>query len=401
MQRTSFLPLVPAAIGAVLLASQCIALLAMSGSQIFFGWQLWRDHRLVGVTITPTQQFTWDRFLHGHWQREVSETIGRKTPLFEHAVRLKNQALYSIFDTSGTPSVVIGRDRQLYGWSYVSEYCTRDVDQLLLRAEKAVQKIKDIQDYYVAKQKGFLYLVTPSKAAVYPEHLPAGLTCPASDTARKNFLTAYHNILDRYHIRYVDTASLMATARLSLDFPLFPRGGVHWNSLGASLATQAIVNTVKREYPFVTIASFSWSLRMSQNPRGSDRDLLDLLNLEWPDLKYEVPQVRYSPSASTVSCQTLRIAAVGGSFMQQIAEILARTNCRSEIQIWEYWKAYHVVWTERGVQRTQNVNELERNRFLAEEADIILLEENEEVLASTNHVILFHSLLYKHSTSGF
>ena len=80
---------------------------------------------------------------------------------------------------------------------------------------------------------------------------------------------------------------------------MFPRGGTHWNSLASALGTQKVIAAVngQRAGPLLAALSFAW--RISYNPQGGDRDLLDLMNLKHPDTHYPVPELTYQSGAAS------------------------------------------------------------------------------------------------------
>ena len=150
-----------------------------------------------------------------------------------------------------------------------------------------------MQDFFEARGKTFLYVITPSKPAVYPEALPAGLNCPSKPYDRQHKVAVYRQMLDRNGIHYLDAATLIAEARASYPISMFPRGGIHWNMLAAGLAAQALTDKLNalHESPILTPFTLTWE--RSFKPQGSDRDLIEILNLMWPDTHYEVPVVSF------------------------------------------------------------------------------------------------------------
>ena len=97
-----------------------------------------------------------------------------------------------------------------------------------------------MQDYFESRGKVFLYVITPSKVAQSPQYIPDGYTCPAAAKDRSDKLLVYDDILDRHGVHFVDTASDLAAAREEYGISMFPRGGIHWNSLATALGTQKV-----------------------------------------------------------------------------------------------------------------------------------------------------------------
>ena len=121
----------------------------------------------------------------------------------------------------------------------------------------------------------------------------------------------------------------------------------------------------------------------------TDRDLLDLLNLLWPDDRYPTAIVR--GRATGGSCdQPPRMLAIGASFLFQVDFAFAQANCAPEID--DYW--YYIAPDGKGFLRRRfkivkdamntgdpfpGGGEAELRDSL-ELAQIVVLEENKSVI---------------------
>ncbi len=237
---------------------------------------------LAGVAKPKPAPWTFDAFLSEETQKAVSINLGRMSPVFPISVRAKNQLVFSLFGGSAAPGVVIGRNGQLYEQFYIDEFCARDgaFDSARLGAWSST--LRDIQDMAQAYGKSFVYLISPSKAARYAEDLPTSAPCAARATIMPEKLAPYRAALDESHVRYVDGAALIAAEKSKQPIALFPRGGSHWNSVGGALA----MRDVTRATPAATIGVPDFTSAPAPEAVGTDRDLLDLLNLLWPDASY-------------------------------------------------------------------------------------------------------------------
>ncbi len=77
----------------------------------------------------------------------------------------------------------------------------------------------------------------------------------------------------------------MDAERTHYPIDLFPRGGIHWNLLGAALALRDITH-MGGEAPGLAHRRFAFDWREHDLAKGTDKDLLDLLNLFWPPERY-------------------------------------------------------------------------------------------------------------------
>jgi len=340
-----------------------------------------------GVSVPPNPVLSLNAVLRGDFQREYAKLVGMRTPIYRTSVRLKNQLLYSAFNTTDLPTLLIGRKQYLYEWIYVLEYCGRDLTQFKPTAAAWAPRIRQLQDWYESRGKTFLYVITPSKAAAYPQYLPKGYVCSASEADRDGLLPAWRYALDSAGIHYVDTAQVIADAQGRYPVEMFPRGGTHWNTLGAALGTQAIIDAVDTLKSATSLQPLVFTWQRSYKPLTPEDDLLKLLNLMWPDRHYEVPLLHYALPAA--SCRPVRVALVGGSFLHQIGEALLHSACPPQVEGWSYWKLFHITWPN-GVTTLLPVNTTERDRYVLQDADIVILEENEALVARSNHGPAFY-----------
>jgi alginate O-acetyltransferase complex protein AlgJ len=348
-------------------------------------------NQLYGLAEQKPPAFNLANFLAGDLQTGFSRQIGATLPIYAPAVRVRNQVEYSIFDLPNAPSVAFGRDKRLYEWAYINEYCGRNGETNARTLAEWADKINDIQDYATSHGKAFVYLITPSKAAVYPEHLPDNHLCPAVLRGTTNKLPPYDRALDERRIHYIEGANLMAAERDRHEIELFPRGGTHWNALGARLATTQLVSLIKGQNSDLDLDSVSTLWTESRSPEGTDRDLVNMLNLYWFDTDYPVPKIARNSSAIEQACRPAKIMEVGGSFLEQVNVALRDSRCPPEISYWFYWNFAHVSYPN-GKRQSAPPSDEDRLADLAG-SDVLLLEENEFNIGETEHLKALHALV--------
>jgi hypothetical protein len=358
--------------------------------------------QLYGLTEATQPPFNMTNFLTGDVQTALSRRIAAALPIYAPAIRVRNQIEYSLFGLSHAPSIVFGRDKRLYESAYVNEYCGRKGETNAKALAAWADKIKDIQDYATSRGKAFVYLITPSKAAIYPEYLPETEVCPAVARGMVAKLPPYDRALDERGVRRLDASSLIAGERERHGISLFPRGGTHWNALGASLAATRLVSLLHAQNPRLHLEHMSTAWTESRDPQGTDRDLINMLNLYWFDTDYPVPKIAEHPSNADQTCRPTKIMEVGGSFLEQINVALRQTRCPPQISYWFYWNFAHVFYAA-GKRQSEPPRDEERTIDLAG-SDVILLEENEYNIGETDHLNALHALvmseIHKDSTSG-
>lgn len=344
---------------------------------------------LSGVARPKPATWTLESFLSGETQRSVSLNLARSLPAFPISVRAKNQFVYTLFGDSAAPGVVIGRGGQLFEQFYIDEFCARDGVPDMTRMSRWAADIHEIQQALSGRHKSFVYLISPSKAARYWEDLPRTASCASRAAAMPDKLAPYLAALTDNGVRFVDGAGLVAAKRRDEAVPVFARGGTHWTSLGAALAFQQI--TRKIVHSPIGIFDFKWTL--APQAVGTDRDLVELLNLLWPDVTYATTIVTRVGAAS--SCETApRLLAMGGSFLHQVLAAAAQAPCPPQIDYWFYMRTednnVELGHFRRAPGDASNGQRLPAERSeLAEnlrKADTVLLEENESNIATMKQV---------------
>ncbi len=344
---------------------------------------------LAGVAKPKPAPWTLDAFLSGETQKAVSTNLGRMSPVFPISVRAKNQLVFSLFGGSAAPGVLIGRNGQLYEDIYIDEFCARDggFDPSRLRAWAST--LRDIQEMAQARGKSFVYLISPSKAARYPEDLPKFASCASRATSMPDKLAPYRAALDESHVRYVDGPALIDAEKSRQPIALFPRGGSHWNSVGGALAMRELT----RAPPTSPVGVLDFISAPAPEALGTDRDLLDLLNLLWPDASY--PTAAIGRAGEKGDCaRPPRLLALGGSFLHQVLAAATLAPCPPQIDYWFYMRT-----ADNGIELGHyrrppgDASNGERLAATSEEldenlagADFVLLEENEAGVATTKQI---------------
>ncbi|MGD9541145.1 alginate O-acetyltransferase AlgX-related protein [Methylocystis sp.] len=344
---------------------------------------------LAGVAKPKPAPWTLEAFLSGVTQKAVSTNLGRMSPVFPISVRAKNQLVFSLFGGSAAPGVLIGRNGQLYEDIYINEFCARDGGFDSSRLAAWSSTLRDIQELAQAHGKSFVYLISPSKAARYAEDLPKSAPCAARATTTSEKLAPYRAALDGAQVRYVDGPALIAAEKSKQPIALFPRGGSHWNSVGGALA----MREVTRALPASPVGILDFASAPAPEAEGTDRDLLDLLNLLWPDANY--PTATIGRAGEKGDCaRPPHLLALGGSFLHQVLAAATLAPCPPQIDYWFYMRT-----EDNGIELGHyrrapgDASNGERLKATSEEldenlagSDIILLEENEAGVATTKQV---------------
>ena len=334
---------------------------------------------LMGVTNPEAAHLSWDALLDGSFQSAYAHLVGSQMPLYASAVRLRNQVQYSLFGESAVPDLLVGRGPSLFETPYSVEYCARDLATWHVRSDAWAAQIRQMQDIVERRGRAFLYVLTPSKVSQYPEILPKGYTCPATQADRAGVVPAWLATLRADGVHVADTTAAMAAAHRAYPFKLYPMGGAHWNAVGSALSVQVVMAELRRLVPDGGFLPYGFTWHMVRRPVGLDIDLSNLMNLIWHFPTAPVPAIDLQPAPPPAPCPGTKVVIVGGSFSHAILETLLDATCNPPAIEYEYWRTYTLYWTKPGPVLRYGVDAAARSRDILA-ADVLIYEENEQVL---------------------
>jgi alginate O-acetyltransferase complex protein AlgJ len=349
--------------------------------------------KLRGVTeAAPSPIWSLHSFADGSLQKALTSVITDAFPFRPLLIGINNQIRYKLFGQSAA-GIITGENGQLIEKAYLDEYCARNLAAFEPKARDWAMRLKEIQDFYAARGKIFIYLITPSKVAYMPENFARALSsCASSERDRAGMLPLYGRLLKDAGVHVVDTASLIQGLKGKYEIDLFPAGGVHWNAIGIAAADDAILAEINRQAGSAIAPKLAWKYKVVDRAKGTDRDLLDLLNVLSPNARYATASVTYEPEkpCSDAAVASRSAAMIGGSFAGTLGRTLINQGCLSRLEGYNY--------LFRGLNagpEYQNV----KNRLTASEilplrdADIVILEENESVLPASAHAVEFYRVI--------
>src|ERR1700744_634218 len=133
------------------------------------------NRTLFGVSIKgeqpPLKVSAW---LNGDLQKGVNDFISEHFAGRELLIRGYNQILFSAFDKSymSKEEIIHGRHGDLFQRWYVQVF-DHDIDLLQSKeGEALVVMMKDLTERLKSVGSCFVFVITPSKASVYPEDIP-------------------------------------------------------------------------------------------------------------------------------------------------------------------------------------------------------------------------------------
>ncbi len=162
----------------------------------------------------------------------------------EWLIRLTCEAWYRLFNGSPLKAapLTLGKDNFIFEDFYLEEYCVTRTPRECLAP--VVRDVKRLQDDCEHRGIGFVFMITPSKAAIFPEKIPRAWLQRYDSRPRgyDNFLP----LLQGSRIHFVDGHALTVQAMKESSVPVFPKGGTHWNPYAAWKTSNAVIASLQR-----------------------------------------------------------------------------------------------------------------------------------------------------------
>jgi len=303
-----------------------------------FDWIAYRT--LFGVSMKgeqpPLKVSAW---LNGDLQKGVNDFISEHFAGRELLIRGYNQFLFSAFDKSymSKEEIVHGRHGDLFQRWYVQVF-DHDIDLIQSReAEALVVMMKDLAERLKNLGSCFVFVITPSKASVYPEDIPDRYLrkLHRGDRRQSNY-DILVPLLKEYDIPYVDGRQITFEHKDSLPVRAFPTTGTHWSRAIAFFSAAALLQTMSREAGREMPELSQSAISIDGTPDSEDADLFRLLNLtEKPNERYLHPVFKIGdnwPKRKGV------LTFVGGSFVGQIESDIEAAEIYECINHYFYFK---------------------------------------------------------------
>jgi hypothetical protein len=293
----------------------------------------------------PRPPFKAASLLSGRFGEEFERWCARKFGLRGLCIRLEHQLGWELFGTLPHPGGTT-IDRGGDGWLYEHEYVRHHVRRPGMREEDAAEfagRMATLRDRLAERGIPLVVCISPSKTAVYPEHLPENAHPSAANLANIPARDILAKRLRACGVAVVDGRTLFLEWKNEGTL-LFPRNGTHWNAYGAQRIFDAIVAAARAQGAALPPVPETVG-HEDAPPLGPDSDLSALYNM----LRYPYPEktVPYPILADVPAPEgrRLRIFGVGDSFSFQLADAMGRTGAVESFRLLYYNKAdYRFAW---------------------------------------------------------
>ena len=228
-------------------------------------------------------------FLKGDYQKNFESVFLRGMRGRPFLVRTENDINYKLFgDASKNLGTIImpGSDNFLIEQAYVHSFNRANPNSPEVLSQ-LTEKLELLQSLLADKGISFTFLITPSKAEVYPEKIPDNFLHPERDSRQSDYLTFLQSTKDK-KINLVDAAKLTKELKKTSKHPVFAPGGIHWSYLTACKVSQVLVDEIANQLSKDLQRPVCEPVEFRTKPYGTETDMLRLLNL-WDETAWKAP----------------------------------------------------------------------------------------------------------------
>jgi len=335
------------------------------------------EQSLSGATFnTSKPDISLASWLNGNFQRDFEQWFSENVGFRAFWVRTYNQINFSLFrqiTSSAGTKVIIGKNNWLYTKEFIAAY-TSPPPFSKTQAERHAEKIRRLQDKLEDHDITLLSVISPNKAAAYPEYLPGQFQQQSEEMAYDKTIP----YLGKHGVRYLDSYKLFAEVKPDAPYELFPKGGIHWNNYGAFLVFRAMIEQLNPLLEQALPIPHYDSVELAP-PRGADNDLVRLMNIWTPGVIEErCPYPNFTTEALLPEKQP-KILIIGDSFSWHLADFFSEQQICTNVEVLFYYKR-HVIYPHRQVQQFE-AKKTDWNTFLLDK-DIVIVELNQAFLHS-------------------
>ena len=186
--------------------------------------------------LAPLPAFTLARALDKKFYIELDRYFNDHFVFRGPLVKAKNRIDFSIFSSSPSKKVYVGKDDWLFSTRTLRDYL-KDSCKNRQQLRELARGLQNIERELARHGQIFVFVIAPNKATIYPEYV--GLARPKQDCGRSRYdllLEAF----DEFPVKgFIRLDKLLIEAKK--DGQLYHKTGTHWNLRGERIAIKAIL----------------------------------------------------------------------------------------------------------------------------------------------------------------
>ncbi len=260
-------------------------------------FHLVRNQSLTGIRqgdLEPWPSLNFSTIFSGAFQTKFERWFSQNFGFRGHLIKTYNQILYTLLNESPTSGVgeglILGKNKQIYGIDDVRSFIQLSPPFAPDRMEVIGSALAELQSLLKSRGITFIVLLTPNKATLYPEYMPNSLRHLGKYEENENY-RIYRATLKKYGINTVDGLEILKSIKEESVYPLFPRGGFHWNDLGAFYVLRDLMAKIEELTEQTLVHLALNGIHVDHNGHGPDMDAANPLNLLFPPFDFVCPRI--------------------------------------------------------------------------------------------------------------
>jgi len=309
-------------------------------------------------------KWSWSRWFSGDFQEDAASRLNEQFGGRNTLVRLNNQKEYSLFKIATARDVVIGKEGYLYEDTYLNTVTGRNY-QGSKHFDEMGTKLALVRDSLAARGVDLLVVMAAGKGTYFPEYFPAAWDGPPPARTNEGELL---RMLEEQNISYLNFNAWFKEMKDTVQYPLFPKAGIHWTKYGQYLVMDSLLNYLEQRHEVDLPDLVLDSIEVTAEQRGSEADIFRGLNiLEEPNgfpLAYPTWHVEHPDK------EQLKTLVIGDSFYWSL--YLHQQFSKKFLGNGEFWYYFNrVMWNG---QDDGSINDVQLPEDLLGYKQVILFE---------------------------
>lgn len=252
--------------------------------------------------VTKKPIFNLDSITSGSYQKNMTKWANENFGFRSTLVRFHNQLGYWAYKRSYTNGVIVGKHEYLLDKKYIDAYTGADfIGEEIIKNKVSLLRL--LQDSLATYNIKLLFVIAPGKASFYKEYIP--------DKYLGNIKTSNYEVITKLFksnkINHIDFRKHFDSLKLISNYSLYPKGGIHWSTYGATLAADSIIRKISYLTKTVMPLMHFDKITVSEKLNESDEDVNTGMNLLWnvENLPMAYPKVSFSKVEKKISLLTI------------------------------------------------------------------------------------------------
>lgn len=220
-------------------------------------------------------EFSWARWFSGAFQEDAAQRMNEQFGGRNTLVRLNNQKEYSLFKIATARDVVIGKQGYLYEDTYLNTVTGRNY-QGSKHFDEMGRNLALVRDSLASHGVDFLVVMAAGKGTYYPEYFPPTWDGPAPERTNEDELL---RVMKTEEIPFLNFNKWFLEMKDTVQYPLFPKAGIHWTKYGQYLVMDSLLNYLEGRHDIDLPDLVLDSIEVSPEQRGSEADIFRGLNI--------------------------------------------------------------------------------------------------------------------------